>query len=366
VPVYRIANDALSRLPQITFEEAGIRERGDLQRFLRSQIEVIAPDVLVIAEEFSEWENSSRRIDLLGIDKQANLVVVELKRTQSGEHMELQALRYAAMVSAMTFDRAVEVFGRHLRKLGDESDPQQRMLGFLNWSEPDEERFAQDVSLVLASADFSQELTTTVMWLLDRGIDIRCVRLRPYKNGDELLLDVQQVIPLPEAADYQIKLREKRSEERIGTSRKDESRLLFWQQFIPLCGEKTALFSNVSPTKAAWISASSGVSGLSFACVLNRNRSHIELEIYRGNQAVNKAIFDTLAADQAVIERDFGGTLNFDRQDDNQRSLIKCPVANFGYEDVDRFPEIQQSMAELLRRFEHALKPRIESIRATL
>jgi len=109
VPVYRIANDALTKLPRITFEDAGIRERGDLQRFLRSQIEAIAPDVLVIAEEFCEWENSNRRIDLLGIDQQANLVVIELKRTQSGEHMELQALRYAAMVSAMTFDRAVEV-----------------------------------------------------------------------------------------------------------------------------------------------------------------------------------------------------------------------------------------------------------------
>jgi len=64
---------------------------------------------LVVSEEFGDWEDSRRRIDLLGIDKAANLVVIELKRTEDGGHMELQAIRYAAMVSKMTFDRLVEV-----------------------------------------------------------------------------------------------------------------------------------------------------------------------------------------------------------------------------------------------------------------
>src|SRR6185503_3968724 len=92
----------------------GLRERGDLQRFLRDQIEVIAPDVLIVSEEFGGWEDSKRRIDLLGVDRSANLVVIELKRTEDGGHMELQAVRYAAMVSKMTFDKVVDVFAAHL------------------------------------------------------------------------------------------------------------------------------------------------------------------------------------------------------------------------------------------------------------
>ena len=48
------------------------------------------------------------------IDKAGNLVVIELKRDEDGAHMELQAIRYAAMVSTMTFERAVEVYAAHL------------------------------------------------------------------------------------------------------------------------------------------------------------------------------------------------------------------------------------------------------------
>ena len=41
-----------------------------------SAVEVIAPDTLVIAEEFGEWEDSRRRIDLLGIDKEGYFIVI--------------------------------------------------------------------------------------------------------------------------------------------------------------------------------------------------------------------------------------------------------------------------------------------------
>ena len=80
---------------------------------LKAQIDEIVPDTLVVAEEFGDWEDSRRRIDLLGIDKNANLVVIELKRTQDGGHMELQALRYAAMISALSFDKLVSGQPRH-------------------------------------------------------------------------------------------------------------------------------------------------------------------------------------------------------------------------------------------------------------
>ncbi len=212
--IYEITRDQITEIRETSFEQAGLRERADLQRLLRDRIEIICPDTLIVAEEFGEWQESRRRIDLLGLDKNADLVVIELKRTEDGGHMELQAIRYAAMVATMTFDKIVDVYGRHLRQDNRDEDPRDNLLEFLEWDEPDEERFGQDVRIVLASADFSRELTTSVMWLNDKDLDIRCVRVKPYRDGSRILINVEQIIPLPEAADYQVQIKEKRRKEK--------------------------------------------------------------------------------------------------------------------------------------------------------
>ena len=212
MPIYRMSADEISAIPPVKFGQEGILE-ADMQRLLKANIAVISPDTLVVAKEFGDWEDSQRRIDLLGIDKAANLVVIELKRTRDGGHMELQSLRYAAMVSTMTFDKLVPIYQRFLEDNGVEKDAEGDLLEFLGWDEADEEQFAQEVKIVLAAQDFSKELTTTVMWLNDAGLDIRCVRVQPYKDGDEILLEVHTVIPVPEAADFQVQIREKRQRE---------------------------------------------------------------------------------------------------------------------------------------------------------
>lgn len=120
-----------------SFESVGMRERQDLQRVLRDNIDALIPDVLIIAEEFQDWESSKDRIDLLGIDSDANIVVIELKRTESGGHADLQAIRYAAMVSTMTFEQAVRAYAKYLEQRNDDAGAaREQLLQFLGWEEP--------------------------------------------------------------------------------------------------------------------------------------------------------------------------------------------------------------------------------------
>jgi hypothetical protein len=208
--IYEIQQGKLLKVAETGFSDEGIQERSNLQRMLREQIEIISPDTMVIAEEFCDWEDSKRRIDLLGLDRDANLVVIELKRTETGGHMELQAIRYASMISTMTFEQVVRAHERYLADIGDSDvNAEESILNFLGWDEPHEDEFAGDVRLVLASAEFSKEITSAVIWLNGRNLDIRCVQLRLCKLNDRLLLDVKQVLPLAEAAEYQIRIREK-------------------------------------------------------------------------------------------------------------------------------------------------------------
>jgi len=211
--IYEITKERLVAVPPTTLSAQGIRERYDLQRLLRANISAIDPDLYVVSEEFGEWTDASRRIDLLCIDREANLVVVELKRTEDGGHMDLQAIRYAAMVHLMTFERAVEAHATYLSKLGRADDAKTEILKFLEWEEPRAE-FGRETRILLVSGEFSKEITTAVLWLNKLELDIRCVKMRPYSIGERVFLDIQQVLPLPEAAEYQVQLRKKTAEER--------------------------------------------------------------------------------------------------------------------------------------------------------
>jgi hypothetical protein len=220
MPLFKFGETALIPVEQRAMASLKIRERQDLQRLLKNQIDVISTGTLVISEEYSGWSGSLRRIDLLGIDPDGTLVVFELKRTEDGGHMDLQGIRYAAMASVLTYDEVVGIFATYLSKNGCDDDAETVLRDHLT-TESDED-VADRVRIVLVSADFGTEITTTVLWLNAQSLDIRCVRLVPYQDGNSVYLDVQQIIPIPEASDYTVKTREKETKRKAagsGTSR---------------------------------------------------------------------------------------------------------------------------------------------------
>ncbi|MBW2334221.1 MAG: DUF4268 domain-containing protein [Deltaproteobacteria bacterium] len=361
--IYEVDSDRIVTIKETTFAQAGLDERRDLQRLLKNQIEVIAPDTLVISEEFCDWEDSNRRIDLLGLDKDANIVVIELKRTEDGGHMELQAIRYAAMASAMAFDKAIDVYSDYLRKIGSDEDAKDSMLSFLEWDEPDDEVFAQDVRILLVSADFGKELTTAVIWLNERELDIRCIRIKPYDDNGRILIDVQQLIPLPEAEEYQVQIREKAARERGSRRVKSGSEQLyyrFWEGLLDLANKKTDLHSRISPSKGSYIAATSA--RLMFCYAFGRNGARVELYIDKGDKDKNKNIFDQIASSKEEIEQNFGGSLYWQRLDNKDASRISAAVCSASVRDEEEWPQLQQNMVETMIKFEKALIPHIKRL----
>jgi hypothetical protein len=364
MPIYEMTSESIREIPETSFGAAGIRERSDLQRLLRGQIEIISPDTLVIAEEFGEWEDSKRRIDLLGLDRDANLVVIELKRTEDGGHMELQAIRYAAMVSVMTFEQVVNVFDNHLRKVGTNADARTALLEFLGWEEPDEERFAQDVRIVLVSAEFSKELTTAVMWLNERDLDVRCVRIKPYQDNSRVLIDVQQIVPLPEAAEYQVQIREKEQKGRKDGAVRYGLRRKFWANLLQRAHAITQLHSSIAPSESSWVATSWGIRGINLIYITLQHEGRVELGIDRGDAETNKRIFDALFAAKKAIEEPFGNELVWDYLDGRRGCKIYHTISTGGYrDDESRWPEIQDEMIAAMIRLEECMRPNFDAIR---
>ncbi len=372
MPLYRVT-DKLEAVRQTSFIEEKLFERKDLQRLLKADISVIGDNLMVISEEFADWDESNRRIDLLCLDKQARLVVVEVKRTEDGGHMELQAIRYAAMVSSMTLEQAIAAYARSIiaadARSIDDQDAQvtarREILEFLELDTTEEAELTDEVRIILVSADFSTEITTSVIWLNRHGIDITCIRLKPYRMNDELLIDVAQIIPLPEAANYEIKVRAQAQEIKKVRSAREELFRRFWAQYIERSKPITNLYSNRSTPSDHWISAGIGRGGFSLSASVTEARTCIECYIRMGkdSDARNKAAFDALYEKQAEIEKAFGGELDWQKLPTRIGCRI-CVYINGGWKTPESdWHTLQDQMLEQMIKLESALKEPIQTLK---
>lgn len=201
-------------LPAKDLTNAGIEENvlRDLLMLHLGQLDT-ERRLMVLACEYTNWSDANRRIDVLAIDEDQNLVVVELKRTKDGGHAELQALRYAAMLSTHTFGNVVDALLAHRRKTDKEAlrdKAQTDLLEFLGLVDESEVKLSEMPRIMLISQGYSTEITTTVLWLRDyTDIDISCYTVALYPYGDKFALHFDLLLPLPEQASYLVKVRNK-------------------------------------------------------------------------------------------------------------------------------------------------------------
>jgi len=364
--IFQVTPNRLQPVLETSFGTEGIYERKDIQRLLKEQIDVLDPNMMVIAEEFGDWLDSSRRIDLLCLDSDANLVVVEIKRTEDGGHMDLQALRYAAMISTMTFRQMVESLARFRSPAQPDFEvAQSDILHFLEWDEVYEDQFGQDTRIILAAADFGKELTTSVVWLNERGIDIRCIRLKPYRMaGGELLLDVQQLIPLPEVVEFQTQIGVKKQAERNNRTERHDLRFRFWASLLEFARTKTLIHANRSPTQGGWISGGIDRAGFSLTYATRKFDSQVELWIGMGTGqgARNKAAFEVLRAHKEAIEADFGKELEWQELPDKEGCRIRYVIEGGYRSPVDQWPSIHESMVDAMVRLNRAMRGRVAAL----
>lgn len=187
----------------IAFKDNHIKER-DVQNIIKSNPKILGEDLLIIGEELSPCEDSKKRLDLLALDKSGKLVVIELKRNDDGFHMDLQAIRYASMIRLFSIQDVI----RHYQDY-TQGNAQEDITDFLD-QEIDKLDF-DNIRIILVNQDFSRELTNSVLWLNEQGLDIKCIKITQYEIKDELIWDIDTIIPVKETEEYQLKIKEKKN-----------------------------------------------------------------------------------------------------------------------------------------------------------
>ena len=75
-------------------------------------------DLLIIGKEFSGFDRTNARLDLLAVDTDGKLVVIELKRDDTGTDAHWQAIKYASYLRRVDADRIIGMLSpttKHIR-----------------------------------------------------------------------------------------------------------------------------------------------------------------------------------------------------------------------------------------------------------
>ncbi|HHF3126169.1 TPA: DUF4268 domain-containing protein [Vibrio alginolyticus] len=329
------------------FSELGFTERKHLQEWLAHQPDALGEELLIIQKEFDGFDDTRERLDLLALDKDGNLVIIENKLDDSGRDVVWQALKYASYCASLTKGQVVDIYQQYLDRyepLQGERDllnlPQnavQRICEFLDAPDLDEIKLnlGNSQRLMLVAANFRKEVTSTALWLLGQGLSIQCFKVTPYALDEQLLINIDQIIPTPEAKELMIGINAKEAEEKtteVVLKNRHSVRREYWEKALEVFQKSDCnLYDNISTTKDHWLCAGSGVTGCPFSLIFNQKELRVELWLSRSNGEENKWLFDQLFEQKDQSDSAFGEPLEWLRLDDKKQSRIQfsCKVEGF-------------------------------------
>ena len=365
------SENRILKLDEKRFSELGLRERENLQEWLAAMPEALGEELLIIQKEFDGFADTRERLDLLALDKQGRLVLVENKTDDTGRDVVWQAVKYAAYCSNLKKAEIVDIFQKYLDRWYNGGNAESTICEFLDEDSLDEVVLngGNDQRIVFVAANFRKEVTAAVLWLLGHGVRAQCFRVVPYGFGEQLFVDVQQIIPTPEAADYMISMATKEAEEKSAEDAQRRShriRLDFWERALEaLRAQGLSRYQNISPSKDHWLNGATGLSGCVYSLIFLRHEARVELSLQRPDRTENKWLFDELEVQKEELEKRFGDKLEWKRMDDKKSSKIQVSSPFDGYNRAT-WPEMINWLGAHVRRLEETFEESLSRLNQEL
>ena len=192
-------------ITEVDFAQLGFQERRDIQEWVAANPGILGEDLLIIGKEFSGFDRTNERLDLLAVDEDGRLVIIELKRDDTGADAHWQAIKYASYLRRVGLENIVGMLADYAKVSKEEAG--NRLVKHLDTD--DLNGLNNDQRIILASHRFAPEVTSAALWLNDKAPGdnlITCIQLTPYRDmeTDSLYIQANRIIPVPGAEDYMI------------------------------------------------------------------------------------------------------------------------------------------------------------------
>ena len=206
------------RIEEVNFAQLGLQERRDIQEWIAANPGILGEDLLIIGKEFSGFDRTDERLDLLAVDADGKLVVIELKRDDTGADAHWQAIKYASYLHRAGAEDIIRMLADHEEV--SESEALNKLLQHLGADDLD--ILNKDQRIILASHRFAPEVTSAALWLNEKALGedlITCIKLTPYQGRENRFTVHTSEYDYPRARSRRLRHRDRRLAKRKQTHR---------------------------------------------------------------------------------------------------------------------------------------------------
>ncbi|MDQ2769523.1 MAG: DUF91 domain-containing protein [Bacteroidota bacterium] len=171
---------------------SSLDKEAKLETVLLKDLRVLDPDLMLVGKQVPT--SFGKRIDLLAIDAQGDLVVIELKRNKTPRDVVGQALDYASWVQNLSYENLVNIFDSHYGN----KDLGQAFKARFEIELP--EKINENHRIIIVASELDNSTERIINYLTDNfGVPINAVFFRYFTdNNNEYiarswLLDPEQV-----------------------------------------------------------------------------------------------------------------------------------------------------------------------------
>lgn len=343
--INKTTND-IERLDERLFKDLGFKERDHLQEWIAKNPDVFGEDLLIIQKEFNGFNDTNERLDLLALDKEGNLVIIENKLDDTGRDVTWQALKYTSYCSTLTTKQIINLFQEYIDKLNKQEDAEVLVRAFLENATDELYLNSGDQRIILVANNYRKEVTSTVLWLLNHGIQLQCFRATPFSRNEDVFLQIEQIIPLPETQEFMIDAQEKKKEDLekgYVVSETKKTQLEFWKLFKERLLKYKEIDTLQTPRPQYWFDVSIGKSGIHLSNTFNTDKNEIGVRLYIHHKYVSEWL-PYFEQNKAEIEKVIGSELTWN-PNENAKDKIITLTRQFDLHDKQNWKEAIEWLA---------------------
>lgn len=195
--LWKITEKGPSKVKETKFKQEKLLEEH-LEDWIANNPSILGEPLLVFGRQVI-IPDTKDRLDLLAVDPQGSIAVIELKRGQLKDPVDIQSLRYASYLSKWRFQDFENIARNYFQKIGSsEFNFNEIFESFCSDSGVDDiPSINSDQRIIIVGSSVRDKLGSVALWLREHAIDIKLIEVQAYKDGNDIFIEPSTIVPLP-------------------------------------------------------------------------------------------------------------------------------------------------------------------------